>query len=307
MSDPLMLVSTLVFTAFAFAFGACFGSFQNVLVWRMPRRMPIAMARSHCPKCKHAILGQDNIPLIGWLRLRGKCRFCGLPISARYPLIEGAVATLGAVLFLLIVVGHGLTLPENWMPQHTLSWLSEFPHCEMLVVFLHQFVFAYFLLTYALIDEDRQDTPWKFLLIGLIFHVALIIWEPGMNQMDRLSDLRQRELPAIATWESSAVQSAAGMIVALLISGILRLLKTPHRPTNHMQALLLTGLFLGPLFTLWASLIAGSSLLVQLLGSRLKKSAAPATGFVMQLFWAWLLILFTWRWWPAVQWPTWPV
>jgi len=307
MSDPLLMVSTLVFTAFAFAFGACFGSFQNVLVWRMPRHMPIALARSHCPKCKHAILGKDNVPIIGWLRLRGKCRFCGLPISIRYPLIEASVAILCGGLFLVIVVGHGFTLPFNWSDPHSLNWLSEFPHCELLVVFLHQFAFGYFLLTYALIDEDRQNTPWRFLFIALIVHAALVAWEPAINQMDRLSDLRQRELIAEANGMTSAAQSGAGLIVALLISGLLRLLKTPHQPTNHLQALLLVGLFLGPLFTLWASLIAGTSLLVQVLAGRLKKQPTPATGFVMQLFWAWLLVLCTWRWWPAVHWPTWSI
>ncbi|MCF7821707.1 MAG: prepilin peptidase [Mariprofundaceae bacterium] len=69
-------------------FGLLFGSFSNVCVHRIPLRISIVSPRSRCPACEHEIAWYDNIPLISWLMLRGKCRSCGAPISIRYPLLE---------------------------------------------------------------------------------------------------------------------------------------------------------------------------------------------------------------------------
>ena len=66
--------------------GACVGSFTNVVAWRLPREESVAFPGSHCPKCGHAIRWHDNLPLFGWLLLRGCCRDCGASISWRYPL-----------------------------------------------------------------------------------------------------------------------------------------------------------------------------------------------------------------------------
>lgn len=76
-------------------FGAVFGSFANVVIWRFPRGQSIAAPPSSCPSCGHPIRGLDNVPVVSWLMLRARCRDCGARISARYPLVEG----LSAVLF----------------------------------------------------------------------------------------------------------------------------------------------------------------------------------------------------------------
>lgn len=73
---------------FIFLIGLALGSFTNVLIYRIPRSLPILLSRSHCPNCKHIIAWYDNIPLFSYLVLRGKCRHCKTPISVRYPLIE---------------------------------------------------------------------------------------------------------------------------------------------------------------------------------------------------------------------------
>ena len=69
-------------------FGLLFGSFANVLIWRFPRGESVAFPGSHCPTCGHAIRWFDNVPILSWLVLRGKCRDCGSPIAIRYPLVE---------------------------------------------------------------------------------------------------------------------------------------------------------------------------------------------------------------------------
>lgn len=72
--------------------GALIGSFANVVIYRLPRRESIAFPGSHCPKCNHAIKPWENIPILSWLLLRGRCSSCKTPISARYPLVEGLTA-----------------------------------------------------------------------------------------------------------------------------------------------------------------------------------------------------------------------
>jgi leader peptidase (prepilin peptidase)/N-methyltransferase len=69
-------------------FGALIGSFLNVCIYRLPRRESIAWPGSHCPKCSHPIAWYDNIPILSYLALAGRCRHCTVPISFRYPLVE---------------------------------------------------------------------------------------------------------------------------------------------------------------------------------------------------------------------------
>ena len=82
--------------------GACVGSFLNVLVYRLPRRKSLVHPPSHCPACGHLIRWYDNVPVFGWLKLRGKCRDCKLPISVRYPCVEGFCGILFGGVFILI-------------------------------------------------------------------------------------------------------------------------------------------------------------------------------------------------------------
>src|SRR3712207_2142986 len=87
-------------------FGALIGSFLNVVIHRVPRDESIAFPASHCPSCDAAIRPYDNIPVVSWAVLRGRCRSCRTPISARYPAVE----LLTAVLFALTCLHTGLTL-----------------------------------------------------------------------------------------------------------------------------------------------------------------------------------------------------
>ncbi len=86
-----------VFTILAFALlGACFGSFLNVCVSRWPAGLSVVKPASRCPRCEREIRWHENVPVLGWLRLRGKCAGCTLPISIEYPLVELSVAMLWA-------------------------------------------------------------------------------------------------------------------------------------------------------------------------------------------------------------------
>jgi leader peptidase (prepilin peptidase)/N-methyltransferase len=95
-----------------FLFGIVIGSFLNVCISRIPEGESIVSPGSRCPRCKTPIKAYDNVPILGWLWLRGKCRNCALPISPMYPIIE----FLTGALFVLTYLSFGITLP-------TFKWL----------------------------------------------------------------------------------------------------------------------------------------------------------------------------------------
>jgi leader peptidase (prepilin peptidase)/N-methyltransferase len=83
--------------------GAVLGSFLNVVIHRLPRRESLVHPRSRCPSCGTQIAGYDNIPIVSWLVLRGRCRHCGASISARYPAVE----LITALVFAAVVLVRG--------------------------------------------------------------------------------------------------------------------------------------------------------------------------------------------------------
>ena len=92
---------------FAGAYGLVLGSFINVLIYRLPRGMSVARPRSHCPACGRPVRWYDNVPLLSYLVLRGRCRSCGAPISPRYPLVEAASG--GLVVLAVVRFGPSAT------------------------------------------------------------------------------------------------------------------------------------------------------------------------------------------------------
>lgn len=90
----------IAFTVLCGLIGLLIGSFLNVVIWRVPRGESVVSPPSACPSCGHEIRPRDNVPVLSWLLLRGRCRDCGHPISARYPLVETACGLLFAVMAL---------------------------------------------------------------------------------------------------------------------------------------------------------------------------------------------------------------
>ena len=103
--EEVVAVTAAFAIPFAFLLGAIIGSFLNVVIWRVPNGMSIVRPPSACPECGHAIRGYDNIPILSWFILRGRCRDCGAPISPRYPIIEAVTSLAFAGIAALAVVG----------------------------------------------------------------------------------------------------------------------------------------------------------------------------------------------------------
>jgi len=100
----------MIHLAFVIAFAACVGSFLNVVIYRLPRGQSLSFPGSRCPKCGNAIKWYDNIPMLSWLALKGKCRHCSNPISPRYLIVEAATAALAAGLYICF---YGLQMRQG--------------------------------------------------------------------------------------------------------------------------------------------------------------------------------------------------
>ena len=96
---------TTIAVLFAALVGLAIGSFLNVVIYRVPAGLSLSHPPSRCPECETPIAARDNIPVLSWILLRGRCRGCGAPISARYPLVE----LLTAVVFVLMTLRFGVT------------------------------------------------------------------------------------------------------------------------------------------------------------------------------------------------------
>ncbi len=134
-------------------FGAVIGSFLNVVVYRLPRGESLVKPGSRCPKCETPVRPTDNLPVLGWLLLRGRCRTCAQPISARYPVVEAATAALAVAVVLLKHSAHDLAL-------------------GLALVLI--------LVPIALIDLDHRIIPNKITLPAAILAVAIgVVTKPS--------------------------------------------------------------------------------------------------------------------------------
>ena len=107
---------------FVVILGGLWGSFANVCIYRLPKGKGVVSGRSHCPKCKKEIVWQDNIPIISYLILKGKCRKCKRKISSQYPMVE----MINILLFLIIYFLFGISLTTILLMILSLSFLIIF-------------------------------------------------------------------------------------------------------------------------------------------------------------------------------------
>ena len=145
--------------------GAAIGSFLNVVVYRVPQGLSIVHPPSACPACGHAIRARDNVPVLSWLVLRGKCRDCRAPISARYPLVESGTA----VFFVLVGWWELAGLIEN--PVSMISTATAVSVALSLAAFLY---LAAVSIALALIDLDVHRLPNKIVLPAYVVGAVLL-------------------------------------------------------------------------------------------------------------------------------------
>jgi leader peptidase (prepilin peptidase)/N-methyltransferase len=149
-----------------FAYGAAIGSFLNVVVYRMPLGESLAFKRSRCPMCGTQISGRDNIPILGWLMLGGRCRACGVAISLRYPTIELIVGLLFLLLYFVELISGGVNLPIRRPNDYAgVVWIIFYTKWDMVTIYLFHCAMLSMLLALALIDLDGKRLPLKSLIL----------------------------------------------------------------------------------------------------------------------------------------------
>lgn len=177
--EAVRLRTTEVFTAvWFFVYGATIGSFVNVIVYRTPRGESIVSKPSTCPQCGTRISGRDNIPVLGWIWLQGKCRSCNLPISARYPIVEAIAGTLFLLFYFVELLSGGQNLPvRNPNPHAGVVWIIFYTKWDLIGLYLFHCYFLTALLTWSLICYDNQRVRYRSMLTTFsLAIIPLLIW-----------------------------------------------------------------------------------------------------------------------------------
>jgi len=224
-----------------FVFGLAFGSFLNVCIYRLPLGLSVVTPRSACPECKQSIAFYDNLPVLSWLILGGRCRHCKNKISPRYLMIE----LLTGLLFLACYWHFGLTL-------------STLKYCA----------FAFLLLGLIFTDAETKLLPDKMTLpglaLGLIFSLLVPVNDlasqflPGMVTLPFSGDILARLLSLLDSILGAAVGASfiygAGAIY-------LRWRGTEGMGFGDVKLMAMVGAFLGiklTVFTIFTASVAGS-------------------------------------------------
>ena len=244
MSDPTLPILIAIFVG---AFGACIGSFLNVCIYRIPRNESVVSPGSHCPHCNQPIPWHLNIPVLTWLVLRGRCRFCRGPITPRYLLVE----LLTAVLFLLILFQQD-GFPRLLHMQRMDDWL-------LVPVYI---VFTGGLILGTFVDFEFMEIPDSVTIGGTVAGLVFSALVPSMH--------------GTTIWYLSLKQAA---LAAALGAGVLwvvgwlgeKAFKKEAMGFGDVKLMAAVGAFLGwhaVLFTIVGGAFVGSIVGVTLIATR---------------------------------------
>lgn len=162
--------------------GGTIGSFLNVVVYRLPRGESIVSNPSSCPGCGTKILARDNLPVVGWLGLAGRCRACAMPISVRYPAVEAFTALIFFLFFVVQLTTGSANLPGIVAPYYTgiagIVFDPQWPHIRL---YLYHCMIASIVLTWTLADFDSQrigaQAHW---VVASLLVFPMVIWSDLM-------------------------------------------------------------------------------------------------------------------------------
>ena len=210
-------LAQVVRVLFAIAFGACVGSLINVLVYRLPLGMGVVTPPSRCPSCETRLTWQENIPIFGWLFLKGRCRFCRSKISPEYPLVE----LLVGVIYLALYAERGMFMGINFgaiRPEWARNGFTETWPVFIVVLMLFSSLVAM-----TLTDIKSYTIPlvltWFPAIVAVVAHPAAALWI--QETRGGWSWTARGEVWAIVTpgfhgwwWIGAALGGALGLVLA---------------------------------------------------------------------------------------------
>ena len=223
--------------AFMAVFGAVIGSFLNVVIHRLPREQSIVFPKSTCPSCRAPIRAYDNIPVLSFLILRGRCRKCGARISARYPAVEALVG----VLFAAVTWHDGLSF--------ALAFDLAFTAAMVALIF---------------IDAEHMILPNAITYPGILFALITRLAVPYLAGPSHFDDLRQLQSllpPQYPLWLVSLIGAAIGALAgggSLWLMGFLweKLRGVEAMGIGDVKMMFMVGAFLGWRLTILTILLA---------------------------------------------------
>ncbi len=177
--------------------GACVGSFLNVVIYRLPEGKSLVMPPSHCPKCGTRLRWYENVPVLAWFALRGRCRSCKGPISFQYPLIEAVTAALFATLFAVYY------MTELWPAFYNAGFAQTWPAFAVHLVLVAALIAA------TAIDARLYIIPLQ--IPWLVTIVALVVLPMGAWQLPAM----QRVGPTV---NPAGLGAASGGVIGLALA-----------------------------------------------------------------------------------------
>lgn len=277
--DWLLAIPPLLFAA---ATGACVGSFLNVVAYRLPRHEGLFRPGSRCPACETPLSWRENLPVIGWLLLRGRCRFCRSPISAEYPLVELALALLFAGLttdWFLASFTFSIDPSPSAPGWAALGLLRMWPSLALILLLLAS------LIAMALVDARTYTIPpiipWLVAGVAFVAHPlhAAVLTRAGVTMPDLAPSAWTIPFPRSTPTLALTFAATMGLLLSnlLLWTGVLKRsfhdfdewmasatsshTSSPDSPTSLRAVLFRTLLFTAPAIVLMGlGALAGSAM-----------------------------------------------
>ncbi len=270
----LLLIGRILLGIWFTAFGSCAGSFLNVVIYRWPAGLSVVNPRSRCPHCLHHVRWFDNIPILNWFWLRGRCRDCSTPIPFRYPAIELLVASIFLGLYLLYVINLGRTLPSGWDLRSDEEMIYQ-----LIGLLTYHATFLTITIASVMIRFDGHRLPIQLILfataVGLI---AVSVW-PYVHPVPIRANLK---LPMYLAGLGSALAGlGTGFGMGMLITAVAGMVSHKGPLATAVFELSLCGLFLGWQAVLVIGLLTLAGQTIQRLGT----FAWPLIGLVPVAAW----------------------
>ena len=287
-----------VFVIFAYA-GACVGSFLNVVAASAPLKEPIALRSSACPQCGTPIRRVDNLPIISYLRLRGRCRDCDAVIPIRYFIVELVGFAIFASLFLYELVTGATNVPGFQRFHYAgILWIILYTKWPVVgIYFLHCSLFSS-VLTLALMEQDRLRAPRWMSTVLLVGFFSVVVAFPAMLSVSLTSQTPFQLRETIPDWLDGAATSALGGLTGFAVGHFARNIRLRRRQSSVSLsiAFALLGISLGwqavmTIAVIWVAVVA---ILKRLGGRRVRPRWLTATTllFVVAMLhhpaWKWL-------------------
>ncbi|MBN2474491.1 MAG: prepilin peptidase [Pirellulales bacterium] len=234
---PLHEVVYAAIAVWLFALGASIGSFLNVVVYRVPEGMSLIRPGSHCPACKTPIRWFDNLPILGWIALRGRCRDCGAWISPQYPIVEALTATMFLGLGLVECLAGGSNLPPRAIRLPDAVVFVAAQPAELAAVYVFHLLLLCTLLAAALIGRGGSRPGPRLFLPALAIGVLAPIAFPSLRPV--------AAVPGLGGWMAGSIDGAAGLATGTVLGLIASRLAPGQQAWGILLGSACVGLFLG--------------------------------------------------------------